>query len=228
MRGAAGSGPGRCGEAQPARRARALRRLSARRSSSDSPPQTPASCPVSSAQCRQVSMTSQRRQTALASSICSRAGPGVPDGEEQLRVLVKARCAVAPVHEVVHSSALEGRSVDNGHHRCPAYVGGTRGHPRWGRASPAGTPRCVPRSSNDKPHILVPAFTRDCPYKFVTWKRLRSRYVTERDGDTKRYLPEQSVKVLAEIHRTLDVLLSVVPPNARRAGVVPRTGRPHA
>ena len=55
--------------AQPARRARALRRLSARRSSSDMPPHTPASWPDSMAHFRQVSTTSHRRQTALASSI---------------------------------------------------------------------------------------------------------------------------------------------------------------
>ena len=59
----------------------ALRRLSARRSSSERPPQTPASCPDSSAHFRQVSMTSQRRHTALASSICRIAGPVFPIGK---------------------------------------------------------------------------------------------------------------------------------------------------
>ncbi len=80
-----GCGPcrlwGSSGRSQPARRARALRRLRARRSSSERPPHTPASCPVSSAHFRQVSMTGQRRQTALASSICCRAGPVLPIGK---------------------------------------------------------------------------------------------------------------------------------------------------
>jgi len=62
-------------------RERAARRLSARRSSSLMPPQTPASCPVSRAHCRQRSTTSQRRQTALASSICRSAGPVFPIGK---------------------------------------------------------------------------------------------------------------------------------------------------
>jgi len=31
-------------------------------------------------------------------------------------------------------------------------------------ASPEGTPAGVPRFSNDKPHTLVPAFTRDSAY----------------------------------------------------------------
>lgn len=65
----------------PARRARALRRLRARRSSSDRPPHTPASWPVSRAQRKQVSSTSQRRHTAFASSICSNAGPVFPIGK---------------------------------------------------------------------------------------------------------------------------------------------------
>ena len=67
----------------PARaaRARALRRLSARRSSSDRPPQTPASWPLSSAHVRQASTTAQRRQTAFASSICISAGPVLPIGK---------------------------------------------------------------------------------------------------------------------------------------------------
>ena len=78
-------------------------------------------------------------------------------------------------------------------------VGGRRSSPSgWGWASPGGTLRRVPRSSNDKPHILVPAFTRDCVYKFVLWKRLRSRYVTERDGGTKRYPPDTESQGSAE------------------------------
>ncbi len=59
---------------QEARRARAARRLSARRSSSERPPQTPESCEVSSAYCRHISVTGQVAQTALAFSICSTAG----------------------------------------------------------------------------------------------------------------------------------------------------------
>ncbi len=68
-------------EDQPARRARALRRLRARRSSSDIPPQTPASWPDSMAHLRHMSITGQRRQTALASSICRMAGPVFPMGK---------------------------------------------------------------------------------------------------------------------------------------------------
>ena len=71
---------GRAG-AQPARRARALRRFRARRSSSERPPQTPASWPVSRAHLRQVSMTGQVRHTAFASSICRMAGPVFPMGK---------------------------------------------------------------------------------------------------------------------------------------------------
>src|SRR5450631_1019588 len=52
--------------AQPARRTGALPLLRARRSSSDDPPQAPASWPESIAHVRQVWATSQRRQTALA------------------------------------------------------------------------------------------------------------------------------------------------------------------
>src|SRR3954447_11736902 len=106
---------------------------------------------------------------------------------------------MAPVHEVVHSSAPRGvvlRTVTSDDDRG---VGGTRGSPSgWGRASPDGTLRRVPRSSNAKPHILVPAFTRDCAYNFVRWKRLRSRYVTERAGGTKRYSPDTESQGSAE------------------------------
>ena len=62
-------------------RARALRRLSARRSSSLRPPQTPWSCPASSAHARHCSRTSQRRHTCLASSIWRMAGPVLPIGK---------------------------------------------------------------------------------------------------------------------------------------------------
>ena len=57
------------------------RRLYARRSSSLMPPQTPASWPLSTAHCRQGSITGQRRHTCLASSIWSRAGPVFPMGK---------------------------------------------------------------------------------------------------------------------------------------------------
>ena len=57
---------------------RAFRRLRVRRSSSESPPQTPVSWRDSMAHLKQVSMTSQRRQTALASSIWRSAGPVFP------------------------------------------------------------------------------------------------------------------------------------------------------
>ena len=62
-------------------RARALRRLSARRSSSLRPPHTPWSCPASSAHARHCSRTSQRRHTCLASSIWRMAGPVLPIGK---------------------------------------------------------------------------------------------------------------------------------------------------
>ena len=62
-------------------RARALRRLSARRSSSLRPPQTPWSCPASRAHARHCSRTSQRRHTCLASSIWRMAGPVLPIGK---------------------------------------------------------------------------------------------------------------------------------------------------
>lgn len=62
-------------------RRRAFRRLSARRSSSLSPPHTPESWPVSSAHRKQSSTTGQRRQTALASSIWTNAGPVLPIGK---------------------------------------------------------------------------------------------------------------------------------------------------
>ncbi len=64
------------------RRDLAWRRFSARRSSSLSPPHTPWSWPLSSAQFRHCSRTSQRRQTRLASSICKRAGPVLPMGKK--------------------------------------------------------------------------------------------------------------------------------------------------
>jgi hypothetical protein len=70
--------PGALGSA---RRARALRRLTARCSSADSPPQTPSSWRDSVAQRRQGSTTSQRRQTALASSSWTSAGPVLPIGK---------------------------------------------------------------------------------------------------------------------------------------------------
>ena len=54
---------------------RADLRLSARRSSSLSPPQTPESWPLSSAHCRHGSITAQRWHTRFASSICDSAGP---------------------------------------------------------------------------------------------------------------------------------------------------------
>ena len=60
---------------------RALRRLSARRSSSLIPPHTPESCPVLSAQDRHSVVTEQRLQTSFASAICARAGPLFPTGK---------------------------------------------------------------------------------------------------------------------------------------------------
>jgi hypothetical protein len=57
-------------------------RFIARRSSSDNPPQTPESCPLSSAQARHGSFTGQRLQIFLASSICCSAGPVFPTGKK--------------------------------------------------------------------------------------------------------------------------------------------------
>ena len=98
-----------------------------------------------------------------------------------------------------------------------------------GRASPDGTLRRVPRSSNAKPHILVPAFTRDSAYEFV---RLETLAVTLCYGARWRYLAlltrHGESRFCAEIHRTLDVPLSVVPANVRRARVVPGVDDPHA
>ena len=71
----------RCAGQAVRTRARALRRFSARRSSSLRPPQTPWSCPASRAHARHCSRTSQRRHTCLASSICRIAGPVLPIGK---------------------------------------------------------------------------------------------------------------------------------------------------
>jgi hypothetical protein len=60
--------------AQLARWACAFRRFRAWRSFSDSPPQTPVSWRDSMAQVKQVTMTSQRRQTTFAFSVCRSAG----------------------------------------------------------------------------------------------------------------------------------------------------------
>src|SRR6202012_256453 len=60
---------------------RALRRLSARRSSSLIPPHTPESCPVLSAHDKHSVVTAHRLQTSFASAICARAGPLFPTGK---------------------------------------------------------------------------------------------------------------------------------------------------
>lgn len=64
-----------------ARRARAARRFSERRSSSESPPHTPESWLCSIAHWRQVSLTWQVLHTVLARSICTSAGPVFPTGK---------------------------------------------------------------------------------------------------------------------------------------------------
>ncbi len=51
-------------------------------SSSDNPPQTPESCPLSSAHCKHGSRTSHFAQTFLASSIWAIAGPVFPTGKK--------------------------------------------------------------------------------------------------------------------------------------------------
>jgi len=57
-------------------------RFIALRSSSESPPQTPASCPLSSAQAKQGSFTEHLAQIFLASSIWAKAGPVFPTGKK--------------------------------------------------------------------------------------------------------------------------------------------------
>ena len=86
------------GRADNARRARAAR-LSARRSSSLVAPQTPASCPVSSAHVRHGSTTGQRWQTSLASSTWVAAGRPSRSGRTA-RGPRRGRARVAPVHAV--------------------------------------------------------------------------------------------------------------------------------
>jgi hypothetical protein len=68
----------------PARRARASRRLRARRSSSDSPPQTPISWPDSIAHFMQESTTSHRRHTAFASATLDKREVSIPWAERSL------------------------------------------------------------------------------------------------------------------------------------------------
>ena len=72
---------GGCGQ-QPARRARAARRLRERRSSSLMPPHTPESWLLSMAHCRQMPLTSHSRHTALASATWLIAGPVFPMGKK--------------------------------------------------------------------------------------------------------------------------------------------------
>ena len=79
-------------------RVRALRRFRARRSSSLMPPQTPASWPLSSAHVRHSLTTGQRRQTDLASAICSRAGPLVPTGKNSSGSSSRQIASVTPIH----------------------------------------------------------------------------------------------------------------------------------
>src|SRR5699024_3047760 len=76
-----GEGSAAARRGQLARRARALRRLRERRSSSDRPPHTPESWPVSSANLRHAVMTSQLWHTAFASWIWVIAGPVFPIGK---------------------------------------------------------------------------------------------------------------------------------------------------
>ena len=79
-------------------RARALRRLSARRSSSLMPPQTPWSCPASRAHCEALFAHLAPTAHLLRLLDLEDGRTGVADREEQLRVLVEARGAVAPIH----------------------------------------------------------------------------------------------------------------------------------
>ena len=66
---------------QAIRTRRRCPRRSARRSSSERPPQTPASCAVSRAHWRQGSRTGHNVQMALAASTWASAGPVVPTGK---------------------------------------------------------------------------------------------------------------------------------------------------
>ena len=79
-------------------RARALRRFSARRSSSLRPPQTPWSCPASRAHCEALFAHLAASAHLLGLLDLEDGRTGVADREEQLRVLVEARGAVAPIH----------------------------------------------------------------------------------------------------------------------------------
>ena len=82
----------------------AARRLRARRSSSDNPPQTPASWPLSSAQARQASFTSHRLQTFLAELFfpIGNTGPALAQIEEAKKV-----CNRCDVKEACLAWALE-------------------------------------------------------------------------------------------------------------------------
>jgi len=101
-----------------ARRARALRRLRARRSSVESPPQTPSSLPDSVAQLRQVSMTSQRRQTTFAFSIWRSAGPVFPIGKNSSGS--SSRQAARSRH-VIRIELLESRTGSASPESTPAH-----------------------------------------------------------------------------------------------------------
>ena len=103
-----------------------LRRFSARRSSSESPPQTPESWPDSSAQSRHDSRDGAAPADGLGLLDLHECRAGRPDREEQLRVLVPAR-AVAPVHgwRIPH---LYCERADQGHLRPALEALGARGH----------------------------------------------------------------------------------------------------
>ncbi len=79
-------------------RARALRRFSARRSSSLRPPQTPWSCPASRAHCEALLAHLAASAHLLGLLDLEDGRTGVADREEQLRVLVEARGTVTPIH----------------------------------------------------------------------------------------------------------------------------------
>lgn len=143
----------------PTRLVRMPSRRSARRSSAVSPPQIPYSCPVRTAKSRQLSITGQRAQMALADAISCNDGPVLPTGKKssgspprqaaqsrqpqsscrsiQLTAFLARR--VASVSVAAWPERLAGRHQPANSHRQGPFVEGARrlpqtsrvGHPHW-------------------------------------------------------------------------------------------------